>query len=299
MEFLRAGEALLRSSQPILPFLAPQASRTPNRLGTTSTYCRPRQWQPSHTKRAFTSSHAPRQQDSAAARKEESEYAPRPTPGQSSQDADPFAMFDKALDRDKGVPTASTGGTSHFRTASAQQAARDQKQSAPAKAKSAMDELLEGLGDQYSPRRQQFPSMQRSPPPPNTTMSSQASAHSSDAIANMLNASFGLTNTRTSSLPSAPPPPPRLEPAPFKLDSTVGRTIQVNSGVGIDVGRAFRMLDQRCALNSVRRDFQRQRFHERPGLKRKRLKSERWRKRFKEQFQQTVRTVVKMKAQGW
>lgn len=67
----------------------------------------------------------------------------------------------------------------------------------------------------------------------------------------------------------------------------------------MDVARAFRVLGARLAQNNVRKDFQRQRFHERPGLKRKRLKSERWRKRFKEAFQGTVQRVVGLKRQGW
>ena len=59
------------------------------------------------------------------------------------------------------------------------------------------------------------------------------------------------------------------------------------------------MLDQRCAQNSVRKDFQRQRFHERDGLKRKRLRGERWRRRFKEDFKGTVGMVLRLKRQGW
>ena len=43
----------------------------------------------------------------------------------------------------------------------------------------------------------------------------------------------------------------------------------------------------------------RQRFHEREGLKRKRLRNERWRRRFKEGFQRAVGRVVGMKRQGW
>ena len=73
----------------------------------------------------------------------------------------------------------------------------------------------------------------------------------------------------------------------------------VNENRNMDVGRAFRTLDQQLARNSVRRDMMRQRFHERPGLKRKRLKSERWRKRFKEGFRATVGMVQRLKKQGW
>ena len=68
---------------------------------------------------------------------------------------------------------------------------------------------------------------------------------------------------------------------------------------GMDVGRAFRALEIACARNKVRADFNRQRFHERPGLKRKRLKSERWRRTFKEGFRGMVKAVNAMKKKGW
>ncbi|KAK6002280.1 hypothetical protein QM012_001918 [Aureobasidium pullulans] len=78
---------------------------------------------------------------------------------------------------------------------------------------------------------------------------------------------------------------------------TLGKTVQVRNGG--DVGRAFREVEQLCGRNRVRQDFNKQRFHERPGLKRKRLHSERWRRRFKEAFRGTVKMVNKMRKQGW
>ncbi|KAF2164346.1 hypothetical protein M409DRAFT_25225 [Zasmidium cellare ATCC 36951] len=92
---------------------------------------------------------------------------------------------------------------------------------------------------------------------------------------------------------------PELESPPMKLGPTVGRTVNVNTARGMDVGRAFRQLEILCARNQVRKDFMKQRFHERPGLKRKRLKSERWRKNFKANFKETVALVQKMRKQGW
>ena len=79
----------------------------------------------------------------------------------------------------------------------------------------------------------------------------------------------------------------------------VGRTIEVNPDRGMDVGRALRSLDIACAVNKVRQDQSRQRFHERPGMKRKRLESERWRKMFKESFRATVMRVKEMRRKGW
>jgi small subunit ribosomal protein MRP21 len=83
----------------------------------------------------------------------------------------------------------------------------------------------------------------------------------------------------------------------FTPSPTLGKTVQVRNGG--DVGRAFREVEQLCGRNRVRQDFNKQRFHERAGLKRKRLHSERWRRRFKEAFRGTVKMVNKMRKQGW
>ena len=80
---------------------------------------------------------------------------------------------------------------------------------------------------------------------------------------------------------------------------TIGRTVEINPEREIDFGRALRTLEIQCAVNRVRADLQRQRFHERPGLKRKRLKSERWRKLFRESFRATVGRVKQMRRKGW
>ena len=85
--------------------------------------------------------------------------------------------------------------------------------------------------------------------------------------------------------------------APLRLNPTTGRSVTV--GQSIDVGRGFRLLEQSCARNRVRADFNKQRFHERGGLKRKRLRRERWRKRFMEGFKATVGRVKQLKNQGW
>ena len=80
---------------------------------------------------------------------------------------------------------------------------------------------------------------------------------------------------------------------------TIGRTIEVNQEGGQHVAGALRRLEILCAVNKIRNDQYRQRFHERPGLKRKRLKSERWRKLFKGSFRMTVARVQEMRRKGW
>jgi small subunit ribosomal protein MRP21 len=94
---------------------------------------------------------------------------------------------------------------------------------------------------------------------------------------------------------SRPPKPVRT---PLKLNPSTGRTVSIGSS-GIDVGRGFRLLEQSCARNLVKKDFYNQRFHERGGLKRKRLRRERWRRRFLEGFKATVGRVKQLKNQGW
>ena len=73
----------------------------------------------------------------------------------------------------------------------------------------------------------------------------------------------------------------------------------VEPAKGQDLGKAIRRFSAMMTLNGVRNDFQRQRFHERPGLKRKRLKSERWRKMFKAGFNAVIQRVKYMTKKGW
>ena len=90
------------------------------------------------------------------------------------------------------------------------------------------------------------------------------------------------------------PKKPRI---PMRLTPSTGRSVAI--GTGIDVARGLRLLEQSCARNKVRSDFTSQRFHERPGLKKKRLRRQRWRKRFMEGFKATVGRVKQLKQQGW
>ncbi|KAI0379195.1 hypothetical protein F5Y04DRAFT_130689 [Hypomontagnella monticulosa] len=84
---------------------------------------------------------------------------------------------------------------------------------------------------------------------------------------------------------------------PIRLVPQTGRT--VNVGKTVDVARAFKLLSIQLKQNNVRADVRRQKFHERPGLKRKRLKSERWRSRFRKGFKACVSRVRELTKQGW
>ncbi|KAF4628808.1 hypothetical protein G7Y89_g9345 [Cudoniella acicularis] len=93
---------------------------------------------------------------------------------------------------------------------------------------------------------------------------------------------------------SGPPPAAKV---PMRLDPSLGRSLHISEQ--LDPSRAFIMLDQSCGRNKIRQDLNRQRFHERPGLKRKRLRRERWRKRFNNGFKTVVARVKQLKQQGW
>ncbi|KAF7857926.1 hypothetical protein EAF04_009283 [Stromatinia cepivora] len=92
----------------------------------------------------------------------------------------------------------------------------------------------------------------------------------------------------------APPLLPRTE---MRLSPRTGRTIDIKSN--IDLSRGIRMLEASCALNKVRNDQTHQRFHERGGMKRKRLRRQRWRNNFMEGFKGIVGRVKELKNQGW
>ncbi|KAF3062250.1 putative ribosomal protein s21 protein [Daldinia childiae] len=83
----------------------------------------------------------------------------------------------------------------------------------------------------------------------------------------------------------------------LRLVPRTGRTIHVTKNS--DVARSFALLSVHVSSNRVRHDLNSQRYHERPGLKRKRLKSERWQKRFQKGFKACVKRVRELTKQGW
>lgn len=82
----------------------------------------------------------------------------------------------------------------------------------------------------------------------------------------------------------------------YRLGPVVGRTVDCHQ---FGPGSALAVLNARCTANGVRRDWRRQKFHERKGIKRKRLASERWRVRFKAGFKATCKRARALAAQGW
>lgn len=84
-----------------------------------------------------------------------------------------------------------------------------------------------------------------------------------------------------------------------RLNPTYGRTIDLDNSRGRDIVRGIGMLGSLVARNKVKADFNKQRFHERGGLKRKRLNSERWRARFKLGFRHVTARVTELTKKGW
>lgn len=87
-----------------------------------------------------------------------------------------------------------------------------------------------------------------------------------------------------------------LRPTPRKRVSS-GRTVQIRPHR--DVLRCFKLLGNNVRSNNIKALEIRQRFHERPGLKRKRLRSERWKETFRQGFQSAIKRVQTLKKMGW
>ncbi|KEY64207.1 hypothetical protein S7711_03496 [Stachybotrys chartarum IBT 7711] len=88
-----------------------------------------------------------------------------------------------------------------------------------------------------------------------------------------------------------------------RTKAVLGRTIFVGNNFGPTaaptVSLALNSLNRLVRSEQISSKFYAQRFHERKGLKRKRLAMTRWRKRFKDGFKATVNRVLELKRQGW
>ncbi|KAL9027031.1 MAG: hypothetical protein Q9196_004384 [Gyalolechia fulgens] len=94
-------------------------------------------------------------------------------------------------------------------------------------------------------------------------------------------------------------PEPTRAAATIKSRPSLGRTVQVMPERGLDLAKALTSLEINCNVNNVKADARAQKYYERPGAKRKRLKSVRWRKRFKIGFNAVVGKVKAMRRKGW
>ncbi|WPG99878.1 Hypothetical protein R9X50_00269800 [Acrodontium crateriforme] len=260
MEASRAAEALLRHAQPLMPFLAPAWSRSTSSVRAANAISR-----------HFTAQRSV-------------------SNGQRA--------FSTTVRRHEGQPKTSTPPTAPTETAT-----------------ESISQLLDATASfgNASSSRKNFQSSNRmtNRSPALGSYYPRSGDSASDLFNSVRDSSAGRVTSTGSSFsaadlnsiwnPSIAGPPLPLEDKPFtiKLGPTVGRTVNVDTKRGTDVASAFRQLDIQCNQNRVRADFNRQRFHERPGLKRKRLRRERWRRRFQQGFNEVVQRVQKMRTQGW
>ncbi|TGZ83145.1 hypothetical protein EX30DRAFT_394378 [Ascodesmis nigricans] len=105
--------------------------------------------------------------------------------------------------------------------------------------------------------------------------------------------SLGALGSQISAAPSMAPVP-HIEQKLPKMGPSAGRSIMVTQGLP----QAFMKLNYVLRENNVKGMVKAAKEHERPGLKRKRLKRQRWRARFKEGFKRMVQTALKMKKMG-
>ncbi|EPE06495.1 ribosomal protein s21 [Ophiostoma piceae UAMH 11346] len=84
---------------------------------------------------------------------------------------------------------------------------------------------------------------------------------------------------------------------PFPLKPEAGKTTYVSNRT--DVASAFRLCNVTLSLNRTRNYWNKQRFHERPGLRRKRLATQTWRRKFRTCMVTTVKRVKDLARQGW
>lgn len=278
MDVFRAGEVLLRT--PLFPFLAPAAYGQPHTSRTLAPIARRCKGQRDgrQATRAFNTTSCQSQQQAATTsdtRSSPSEF-PSTTPRSQTRVTDEIsAMLDGTLDLDGKTPTAPTSRTSRFSSPSAQAS------NPPSRGRTAaLDDARPSQGSSLADLGLLFRDI------PNSQNGSRRPPGQMGRALSPFDSPFERPQM-TDELPA------------MKLGPSLGRTIQVDTKRGMDVGRAFRTLEQQCQRNRVRADFMRQRFYERPGLKRKRLKSERWRKNFKANFNGTVAMVQKMTRQGW
>lgn len=218
--------------------------------------------------------------------------AARATPAAEAQttNADRPATLD-AKDRDilnKGLDNTASVGTNHtsrHKTPSAQQTTPNTPSSilfpsAPASSSKST------AGGSFADLQREFTRSQpQTPNRPNPILFPQSSTAST----------FGSRPTETLQ-------PPKLSNIPYQslhLTTRKGKTLDVIPTNPTDLGSKLRQLGAVIARNRIRQDVTRQKFHERPGLKRKRLVSERWRRRFKEGFGAMVGRVQVLRRQGW
>jgi len=85
----------------------------------------------------------------------------------------------------------------------------------------------------------------------------------------------------------------------LKLGPSLGRQIHVEPERGVDLNAAIRHLQSTLKNSQIKQQSISQKFHVRKGAMRKQQRRTRWRRLFKFSFQETVKKIQRMQAQGW
>ncbi|PQK08923.1 hypothetical protein BB8028_0001g09950 [Beauveria bassiana] len=145
------------------------------------------------------------------------------------------------------------------------------------------------------------------PPPPSSSSDTTSTAHTYSATSKGVPFQLDVTGILSSKASdygrSVQQDDPLTRPRVRAVAAT-GRTIFVrNANPGPNsaptVRSALAMLGRLVGSQHVKNKYYSQRFHERKGLKRKRLASERWRSRFKVGFCAAYTRVHELRKQGW
>lgn len=114
---------------------------------------------------------------------------------------------------------------------------------------------------------------------------------------------LNLINSRSNALANEISTPDPLEQTRVRTKPVTGRTVHVtgygSQTTGASAPGAISVLEGLVRRQKIKSKFNYQKFHERRGLKKKRLRSERWRNRFRTGFKATVMRVLELKRQGW
>ena len=277
MELVRHVEPVLRAtSSPILSFLAPSLI-----FHSPSRYIRQYHFRPSstiswnHKRREFSVAALGRSQAAAVARPEESDDQRDPLNGLLDQRQAPRSQGAKAPLVPMNVEEAQM----------------------EAKLKEIFSAEEEPGRKKRSPRSrlEAFPEGRR----PNRSGLRQGEIAGGMLMPQMKENSMDTGRNLSQNVFLGPATGMRRNKRTIRSRPTVGRTVEVETKRGVDLGLALKRLAGLVTRNNIRGDQYRQRFHERPGSRRKREKSERWRKYFKEGFKAAVTRVKVMKKQGW
>lgn len=116
-------------------------------------------------------------------------------------------------------------------------------------------------------------------------------------VAKTVNAGGGYTSSwRNSNAGASQLGSRKLE---LKLGPTLGRQVHVEPERGVDLAAAIRNLGITVSANKIKQQSFQQKFHTRKGMVRKEQRRTRWRKLFRFSFQETVKKIQRMQAQGW